>query len=134
LKLWGCRLGDAGIRALARSPHLTGMRRLDLDIGDGPYLVALLEAPWLASLRELRLHAKSISDDDLEALAHCPAVSRLRVLDLGMQQVTRVGTEALANSPYLGGLIRLGIWVESNDPQACAPLIERFGGRFVGCF
>jgi len=135
LDLWGCRLCAAGVRALAKSPHLGGLRRLDLDArGDGPCLRALLDAPWLASLRELRYRCENVDDDDLRALAGNPAVSRLRVLHLGPQPITRAGTEALANSPHLGGLLWLNVGNHGVGDAIYEPLRERFGGRFAGCF
>jgi hypothetical protein len=135
LDLWGCRLTDAGVRALAGSPHLGGLRRLAIDaMGGGPCLPALLEAPWLGSLRELRFRCEGIDDDQLKALAGNPAVSCLRVLHLGPQPISRSGTEALANSPYLGGLLWLNVGNHGVGDDLYEPLRARFGGRFVGCF
>jgi hypothetical protein len=138
LCLWNCRLGEAGMRALARSPHLSGLRRLGIsEDGGSPCLRALFEAPWLASLRELELRGfvslDGIEDDDLVALASNPAVSRLRALHLDTQRITRRGTEALASSPYLGGLLSLNVGNVGVGNDLCEPLRERFGGRFVGC-
>jgi uncharacterized protein (TIGR02996 family) len=131
LHLSGCRLDASGVRALARSPHLAGLRRLNIDAeGGGPCLPALLEAPWLASLRELRFSCEGIDDDDLKALAANPAVSRLRVLHLGPQPITRAGTEALANSPHLGGLLSLNVSSHRDDDDLEEPLRDRFGGRY----
>jgi hypothetical protein len=120
------------MRTLARSPHLAGLRRLEIeDYGEGSCLPALLEAPWLPSLRELRLVCQGTTDDAMEGVAGCAALSRLRVLSLGRRFITRGIAEALARSPHLGGLLSLDIWVPA-DRSVIAPLVERFGGRFVG--
>jgi uncharacterized protein (TIGR02996 family) len=133
LALWGCRLGTGGVRALAGSPYLGNLKRLNLsDRLDEFALAALLEAPWLPSLRELRLRCKGIDDDDLALIAGCPALSHLRVLDLGEQRITKKGATALAESPHLGRLLRLTVsanYVHSREVRE--PLVARFGGVYV---
>src|SRR5262249_56451295 len=100
LALWGCRLGTGGVRALAGSPYLSNLKRLNLsDRLEEFALGALLEAPWLSSLRELRLRCKGIDDDDLALIANCSALSHLRVLDLGEQRITQKRAPALAVQP-----------------------------------
>jgi hypothetical protein len=70
--LWigGNRLGDAGARALARSPNLARLRLLDLSsngIGDAGAL-ALAESPHLSGLTELDLDDNPISEQAMEAV------------------------------------------------------------------
>jgi uncharacterized protein (TIGR02996 family) len=133
LTLRGSRLGEAGMRALARSPHLDNLRRLTLDdAGDGSRLRPLLEARWLPSLRELRLRCAGIDGEALKALAACDALSHLRVLEVSKELLGRDGPEALAKSPHLGRLIRLAFYEDKPQSEtAFAPLVERFGGRFA---
>jgi hypothetical protein len=121
------------MRALARSPHLGGLRRLTIDCrAINCFLSALLDAPWLSSLRELRLRRAGIDDKALKAIAACDALSRLRVLELSKELISRAGAEALANSPHLGRLLRLAFHEEKpQSHKAFAPLVERFGGRFA---
>jgi hypothetical protein len=54
LDLWGCQLGP-DVRALAESPHLSGLKELNLsrnDLGDEE-AVAVAESPYLAALQKL---------------------------------------------------------------------------------
>jgi uncharacterized protein (TIGR02996 family) len=133
LSLWDCRLGNAGMRALAASRHLSGLKRFHItDKSDTSCLPALLEAPWLESLRELRVKCTGIDDDALVALANCPALSRLRVLILGQQKITRKGAAALAESPHLGRLLQLTVSASyTHSREVRDPLVARFGGVYV---
>ena len=71
--------------------------------------LALLDAPWLPSLRDLRLKYTDLSDAGVTALARCAGLSRLRVLDLGQQPISAAGAESLAASPHLGRPLRLNL-------------------------
>jgi uncharacterized protein (TIGR02996 family) len=129
--VWG--VGGAVLGGLASSPHLTGLRRLDLGwnhFGDAG-LTALLQGNWVANLRELRLYCASLSPAGLQALAACPALTRLRLLELDHHAVTVAGAAALAASPHLDRLLQLRIGPKRPARGAVDRLRERFGGRLI---
>jgi uncharacterized protein (TIGR02996 family) len=123
-------LGVEVLGGLAASPHLTGLRRLDLGWNDfrDAGLQALLRAGWLSNLRELRLYCSGVGTAGLQALAGCPAVARLRLLELDHHAVTHAGAAALADSPHLGRLLHLRVGPKRPARAAVDRLRERFGG------
>jgi hypothetical protein len=94
------QLGDAGVKALARSPTLSGLVSLSLgqtgvtDAG----VEALAASPHLSKLAELYLDSNErIGPAGAWALARSPHLPRLRVLDLK-------GTAVSAGDPVVGAL------------------------------
>src|SRR5262249_52682966 len=98
---------------LASSPHLAGLRELDLA-GDCQYriyaegLQRLLSAPRLTGLTALNLMDHHIGGDGFDALSRWPGLARLASLDLcynpGQDPVEwhrdAVGLRALLESPH----------------------------------
>jgi uncharacterized protein (TIGR02996 family) len=88
---------DRSVAELARSPHLTSLRRLKLDgcgiTSDG--LQALAEAGWLGDLAELDLRYNRIGDSGARALAGAPHLGRLRCLDLRSNPLSTAGRDVL---------------------------------------
>jgi uncharacterized protein (TIGR02996 family) len=125
---WG--VNEATLDGLAHSPHLAGLRRLDVGWNDfrDAGLQALLRANWLSNLRELRLYCTGLGTAGLQALAGCPALARLRLLELDHHAVTPAGAAALADSPHLSRLLRLRIGPKRPVRAALDRLRERFGG------
>jgi uncharacterized protein (TIGR02996 family) len=107
------RIGPAGLAALAGSPHLTGLRKLDLGqnpVGDEG-LRAIAGSRTLTGLTWLNLFDAQVTDEGVAALVASPVVQNLRFLDLtGQNDLTDATLHALAGSPWLGNLetLRLG--------------------------
>jgi uncharacterized protein (TIGR02996 family) len=96
-------LDAAGMRELARSPHLGRLRELDLyrnNLGDEG-VAALVTAGWLAQLNYLNLSENGISDEGARLLAQSPLLSRLQSLGLERNELTAEGCRELRESPYL---------------------------------
>jgi uncharacterized protein (TIGR02996 family) len=108
-------IGPAGAEALAASPYLRRLRRLDLSqqlsqsaIGDRG-LEALVGAGKLDAVRRLALEDNNIGPDGARALA---GLHRLRRLNLrGNFRIGPEGMRALANSANLAGLRRLNVGI-----------------------
>jgi uncharacterized protein (TIGR02996 family) len=106
-------LGPAGLAALAGSPHLAGLR--ELDLGQNPVrdegLRELARSRTLTGLTWLSLFDAQVTDEGVAALVGSPVVQNLRCLDLtGQNDLTDATLHALADSPWLGKLeaLRLG--------------------------
>ena len=108
LDLNGSGLKDADLTKLGKSPHLAGLRRLELS-GYQSYTQAavpkLLKA--LPALSELNLSANwQLGDGHLRELAKCKELSRLTALDVSYTR-TDAGVSALLSSKHLTGLTAL---------------------------
>lgn len=120
------RVGDSGVGALADSPDLAHIERLNLkSVGmtdDG--LARLLEATDFRPMR-LALTDNEITDQGATELARSPATSRLECLYLSRTRIADDGVTALAQSPHLGRLqmLALGALEELTDEGARA-LVE----------
>ncbi len=101
---WGGRIGDAGVTALARSPHL-------------------------ARLRALHLHLQRIGPDGARALADTPHLTGLRSLIIRFSPLGPTGAEALINGPWTE-LSRLDL--ESNGLGDAGAAALAGAGRLVG--
>jgi uncharacterized protein (TIGR02996 family) len=93
----GNRLGDHGIRRLAGSPNLAGVRVLNLSstgMGDDGAL-ALAGAGHFANLSELYLGNNRIGDTGADALAGATGLGRLTALFLNDNNISREGRRLL---------------------------------------
>jgi hypothetical protein len=109
---WSTSLGPHGLAALAASPHLAGLR--ELDLGQNPVLDgglhALAASRTLTALTWLSLYDAQVSDDGVAALVGSPVVQHLRYLNLmGENDLTDATLYALAGSPWLGNLQTLSL-------------------------
>jgi hypothetical protein len=139
LDLYRCSIGPAGVRALATSPNLAGVRDLvlggnsevDEEEGVGDALAAALAGPDVRMTRLERLHLSycRIGDAGARALAAAPALAALRSLDLAYNQIGHAGARALAESPHLKSLKRLNLRGNALGRQAQQALSERHGKR-----
>ncbi len=77
-------IGDAGVEALSRSPHLDG-------------------------LLSLRLEFNGIGPEGARTLAGASGLERLQVLDLSGNDIGAEGARALASAPFLGQLSSLSL-------------------------
>jgi uncharacterized protein (TIGR02996 family) len=110
LHLQNSGLTDRGVRLLAASPHLAGVKSLDLSMNFG------------------------ITAAGVRALAASPHLAGLEVLNLGDVPMGAEGARALAESPHLAGLRGLGLrnYCHQSTPldEASRQLLRgRFGKR-----
>jgi hypothetical protein len=124
-------VGSAGVRELARSPHLTRLQSLDLALSDlrDDGVAALAEWPGLASVVWLNLSTNAICSEGIAALVQSPHATKLETLGLAMTRVGTDGIRAIAESPYLGRLRAL--WLPANDLDADAVEILLGDNRFA---
>ncbi|MFL5341256.1 MAG: TIGR02996 domain-containing protein [Gemmataceae bacterium] len=147
--------------ALAQSPHMGALRRLDLtNIGLAPDLVeevvglrnlrglrelnlsqiplsnngveALARNPGWANLEELRLSKTTFYDRGLQALAESPLLARLSRLDVSHNFITPAGLSALLDSPLQGRLTELDVSHNRLGEMAVSGLRRRVVGLFAG--
>jgi Ran GTPase-activating protein (RanGAP) involved in mRNA processing and transport len=103
--------GEPLARAVARSEHLAGLRRLALTRNRFTDDAAehLARSPHLANLEELDLSENEIGETGARALAAAPALAKLRRLEMRDNALGPAGAEALAGSERLTALHRLGL-------------------------
>jgi uncharacterized protein (TIGR02996 family) len=97
LGLAGCHVGPEGAVALAESPAMSRVTRLDLgwnDIGDRG-VAALASSPNAAALSYLTLNGNEISRAGAEALVRSTHLDKLEVLELGLNPIDATGQKAL---------------------------------------
>jgi uncharacterized protein (TIGR02996 family) len=127
-------LGTEGMRALAGSANLAGLRRLDVgicDLGDAGAR-ALARSSHLHRLIELTAYVNDISDAGVRALASSSVLDRVRLFGLGgNRRITDAGARALARSRHLEQLERLDLGTTGIGPEGQRLLRERFGTRVV---
>jgi uncharacterized protein (TIGR02996 family) len=104
-------LGNSGLRALLASPHLTGLRVLDLGrcaLHDA-CASAFARAEQLRCLEELELGNNQFGTVLAEAIANAEHLSGLRYLGLAGNRLAPPGVEALIASPHLQNLKSLDL-------------------------
>lgn len=133
-------VGAEGGCALARAdwPRL---KRLSIagasdlwETGPRPFLgsrgfAALVGAPGLAGLEELRAPLNAVGSKGAKALARAGQLSQLKVLDLRANDIDDPGAEALLDAPQLAGLARLDLADNPISDAVKARFRERFGER-----
>jgi hypothetical protein len=98
----------AGIRALAKSPHLSHVTDLDLSSNRiGPASARALAAAPLVCLRCLDLGYNPLGDAGVRWLAASPYLSTLTTLVLTAARLGNESARVLAASPHLAGLTSL---------------------------
>lgn len=105
------RLDGADAVALARSPVLATVTRLDLDrnyVGDAA-AQALATSPHVGQLRSLNLESSALGPEAARALAASTALSALQVLTLHGNHLGLDGVAALAAGAGLPALAKLGL-------------------------
>jgi uncharacterized protein (TIGR02996 family) len=111
LTVHGQHTGEPLARAVARSEHLSGLRRLALTRNRFTDDAAehLARSPYLTNLEELDLSENEIGETGARALAAAPVLGKLRSLEMRMNALGPAGAEALAGSERLPALHRLGL-------------------------
>jgi uncharacterized protein (TIGR02996 family) len=91
------RLGDMGLRLLAKSAHLRGARGLNLSAtaAGNAGAQALAACPHFNNLEELYLSANNIGDDGARAIAESPYLERLKTLFVNFNCIGARGAEVL---------------------------------------
>ncbi|MGL4550871.1 MAG: TIGR02996 domain-containing protein [Gemmataceae bacterium] len=103
------RIGNAGLAALAASPHLTGLRVLRLaQAGIGGRSAGVLAWPHLPHLHTLDLSQNHLWDENLHALL-AAGLPEVRHLHLGYNNLGDEGVAVLAGSPLADGLESLNV-------------------------
>ncbi len=105
------RLGEAGIRTIARFPGLQFVTMESAKITRGS-LDAIAQIPGLS---RLSLFRTATTDDDLVALIHC---ANLEVLDLSDTKITGKGLLKLAELSKLKILRIRGVYAPQADLNA----------------
>jgi uncharacterized protein (TIGR02996 family) len=130
LRLFGTKVGNAGTRALAESPHRAELTHLELwanEVGDEG-AIALANSPHLHNLRELHLGLNwHITDTGIAALAAVSSLARLESLDLCHAALGPAGVEALVTSPHLRRLTYLRVALAGLPDESRRALQTRFG-------
>src|SRR5262249_50330786 len=132
LDLTSIHFGDLGLRSLMRSPHLSGLRRLDLT--NNPFspsaFKAIADRPWPA-LESLSLAETDLTPAGLRHLTGSPNCPALRSLNLcANSEFGDDGVRELAESPHLGALIDLNVGFCALTPEGVAALVKApFAGR-----
>jgi uncharacterized protein (TIGR02996 family) len=104
------RLDSAGVRALADSPHLSGLRSLSLaENGLTAEDLLSLVAPWFSGLRRLNLRSNRLHDRGAEILAAVQPAPALTHLDLSDNGIGAEGARALAASPLVENVVWLNL-------------------------
>jgi uncharacterized protein (TIGR02996 family) len=116
-----------GLRALLRSPHVTGLKELTLR-GNGLDGQAMQE--FGAARPELQLDALDLGENLLgdlgpADLALAPCLNELKVLELDRCEIGLSGARWLVNAPFLGSLRRLNVNNNSFGPEGLYRLLEK---------
>ncbi len=109
--LRGHPFGDAGARAIARSPNLSHLSRLSLNdnqIRDAG-AQAIAHSPYLSHLTRLDLNGNEIKNEGAIAIAESSYMSHLSRLELGGNEIENDGVIAIAGSSYMSHLSRLDL-------------------------
>jgi uncharacterized protein (TIGR02996 family) len=109
------RLAD--LRAVVRSPHLTGLRRLKVSMADAgdPGCKEVVESGVLKRLRHLDLSYGRVSDRGAATLAACPDLRNLESLNLTGNCLTAKGLAALKATGV--NLLAGGQWESSGEEE-----------------
>jgi uncharacterized protein (TIGR02996 family) len=144
LQVYGFQLDKASLTTLLSSPHLVGLRRLDLTmrLTDHVNVAVVARAPQRSRLTHLALECNYLDAPRLRTLAAVDLPS-LRALDLAENhKMGEQGVRALACAPFLGHLRELILkgcrlqptWLEplvSSEHFRCPALLEIAGNNLT---
>ncbi len=109
------QVGSDGLAMLADSPHLAGLRALDVSgnaVGDAG-VRAVVRSRHLTRLNAFRVYGNHVGDAGAAALAGSALVSRMLArsprLDLRQNAVGPAGVQALTASAHLGRAVELDL-------------------------
>jgi uncharacterized protein (TIGR02996 family) len=117
------RIGDAGVRSLAGSPHLGRLERLILAGNEitPAGAASLAGSRRLKRLAELDLSYNNLGPEGAATLAGSAVLKRLQVLELQANEIGAPGAAALAESPSSTALRVLDL---SGSLYEVAPLLD----------
>ncbi|MBH25767.1 MAG: hypothetical protein CMH57_15275 [Myxococcales bacterium] len=136
LSLESVRVGSRGLAALAQSPHLERLERLNLrscgvtdDAAAGRGVTrslsgveALAASPLLTHVMDLDLAENDLGEGGAVALARGGGLARLERLNLRRNGVTAEGMKALARSPLLARIKQLDLRGNHVGPEGAEAL------------
>jgi len=105
----------AGVKAIARSPHLKSLTHLRLrlsDMGDDG-VAEIINSGLIKRLKVLDLRHGVITDEGAEQLAHCPDAKNLELIDLTYNTLTAEGQNILKRAKVSAATARQ--WVRTGD-------------------
>jgi uncharacterized protein (TIGR02996 family) len=108
LNLGRQRIGTVGLGEILASPHLRGVRELELRSND---IVSVEPFRWSegGALTRLDLSDNAIGDRGVETLARSRGLADLACLDLDTCEITEVGIQSLTSAPFWPKLCRLDL-------------------------
>jgi uncharacterized protein (TIGR02996 family) len=127
-------VGERGLTALAESPHLAGLRRLDLSdcpVGTPDGSRALAGSEPFSGLRSLRLARCGYGDQSVEWLTQVEAWANLVELDLRRNFISNVGARLLRKAPMPPDLTALLMSPERIGTNFQTALRWHFGERLI---
>lgn len=119
---------DAEVADLVASPHVAGLRTLELvghRLGDEA-ASAIAGSPWLRQLEVLNLNHNRIGRPGAQSLAAAPGLASLTHLHLANNQIGDAAVKAILHSPYLKGLTTLELRGNSFGRRVSRQIRERF--------
>jgi uncharacterized protein (TIGR02996 family) len=128
LTLDGNDVSRDGLRALLRSPHAGGLKKLSLRDGrlDGQAMAEFHSALPGLRLETLDLGENVLKDPGAEAVARAPCLRELKVLRLDRCEITLGGARLFAKkASFLGGLRRLDVGHNHFGPAGLTDLLDR---------
>jgi uncharacterized protein (TIGR02996 family) len=133
LMLFSCKLDKSALHALAASPHLANVLKLDLGCSElTPESFAAMTAPtapgllpYMRKLIGLSVFGNELGPDGVSALLKVLSPGkRLETLELGCNAVRAEGAIALAKCPQLTDLKRLALGSNEIDDSGVKALAE----------
>jgi uncharacterized protein (TIGR02996 family) len=113
--------GPDACRGLASSPHLAGLRTLQVSWCNRALVLAVAESPSLTRLKRFQMVDGKVTPADVAALAASPVSAGLRELGLSFNPLGTEGAVAIASSPHLTELRWLSLWsCDLGDEEARA--------------
>lgn len=122
------RIGDGGLKALARAKHFPALRELDVLYNriTAKGVHWLCGGSLLGQLWKLDLNNNHIGDAGAIALANCPQIQQLRMVGLYDCAITDVGAKALLDSPHWGKKVRINLESNTISDDLMKKLRRRF--------
>lgn len=131
LRLWNCRLREAGAQALARSQYLGEVRALDLGLGQyslnkiGPVgCAALAEEHALPKLTSLDLDFNEVGDEGWLAMVRSGKLGRFTRLQLQKCELGDVSLVPMFSSGRLDALVTLDLSHNQMGAAGAIALVE----------
>lgn len=119
------------VRAVLRSPLLTGLRSLDgTEVLDEDDITLIATDRRFSGLTHLDIYDNDLPDRAVEVIARSSTLSRLTELNIGVNRTTIAALQRLVDSPLVDRLTFLGlrqyIWRDVTPGRSVADLLARF--------